>query len=113
MGAAGFDGARAYVAVLRIELHFPDSGSLKARRRELAPVKAQVQKLGGTVAEAGPHDRWQLATVAAAFTAGSPGAWTRSATAWRHGWTPASRPASRSTGRSSPSATSSTERGVG
>ena len=68
----GRDGARAYVAVLKIELHFPDSGSLKARRRELAPVKAQVQRLGGTVAEAGPHDRWQLATVVAAFTAGSP-----------------------------------------
>ena len=66
------DGAKAYVAVLKIELHFPDSGSLKARRRELAPVKAQVQRMGGTVAEAGPHDRWQLATLVAAFTAGSP-----------------------------------------
>jgi uncharacterized protein len=70
---AGRDGAQAYVAVLKIELHFPDAGSLKARRRELAPVKAHVQRLGGAVTEAGPHDRWQLATLAAAFTAGSPG----------------------------------------
>ena len=69
----GGDGAQAYVAVLKIELHFPEAGSLKARRRELAPVKAYVQKMGGTVAEAGPHDRWQLATVVAAFTANSPG----------------------------------------
>ena len=66
------DAPQAYVAVLKIELHFPDSGSLKARRRELAPVKAHVQRMGGTVAEAGPHDRWQLATLVAAFTAGSP-----------------------------------------
>ena len=65
--------AQAYVAVLKVELHFPDAGSLKARRRELAPVKAHVQRLGGAVAEAGPHDRWQLATVVAAFAAGSPG----------------------------------------
>lgn len=63
--------ARAYVAVLQIELHFPEAGSLKARRRELAPVKAYVQKMGGAVAEAGPHDRWQLATLVAAFVAGS------------------------------------------
>ena len=67
------DGAQAYVAVLRIELHFPEAGSLKARRRELAPVKAYVQRLGGAVTEAGPHDLWQRATLAAAFTAGSPG----------------------------------------
>ena len=65
-------GPQAYVAILKIELHFPDAGSLKARRKELAPVKAYVQKLGGAVAEAGPHDRWQLATLAVAFTAGSP-----------------------------------------
>ncbi|MDQ4040160.1 MAG: DUF503 domain-containing protein [Actinomycetota bacterium] len=65
-------GSRAYVAVLKIELHFPEAGSLKARRRELAPVKAYVQRLGGAVAEAGPHDRWQLATVVASFVAGTP-----------------------------------------
>ena len=66
------DGPQAYVAVLKVELHFPEAGSLKARRRELAPVKAYVQKLGGAVTEAGPHNRWQLATLAVAFTAGSP-----------------------------------------
>jgi uncharacterized protein YlxP (DUF503 family) len=65
------DGPQAFVAVLKIELHFPEAGSLKARRAELAPVKAHVQRLGGAVAEAGPHDRWQLATLMAAFVAGS------------------------------------------
>jgi len=67
------DGAQAFVAILKVELHFPEAGSLKARRRELAPVKAQVQKLGGAVAEAGPHDRWQVATLVASFVAGSAG----------------------------------------
>ena len=62
-----------FVAVLRIELHFPEAGSLKARRRELAPVKAQVVRLGGAVSEVGHHDRWQRATLLAAFVAGSPG----------------------------------------
>jgi uncharacterized protein YlxP (DUF503 family) len=67
------DGTQAFVAVLSIELHFPDAGSLKARRAELAPVKAHVQRLGGSVAEAGPHDLWQRATLVAAFAAGSVG----------------------------------------
>jgi uncharacterized protein len=66
-------GPQAFVAILEIELHFPQAGSLKARRKELAPVKAYVQRLGGAVAEAGPHDRWQLATLVAAFVAGSEG----------------------------------------
>ena len=69
----GDDRPQAFVAFLEIELHFPEAGSLKARRRELAPVKAYVQRLGGAVAEAGPHDRWQLATLVAAFVAGSTG----------------------------------------
>lgn len=66
------DGPQAFVAILSVELHFPQAGSLKARRAELAPVKAYVQRLGGSVAEAGPHDLWQRATLVAAFTAGAP-----------------------------------------
>ena len=65
--------SESFVAVLKIELHFPDVSSLKGKRAELAPVKARLQKLGATVAEVDHHDLWQRATLAAAFVAGSPG----------------------------------------
>lgn len=61
-----------FVAVLTVDLHFPDAGSLKARRKELAPVKAHLQgRMGATVAEIGHQDRWQRATLLAALVAGS------------------------------------------
>ena len=42
---------RAFVNVLTIELHFPDCASLKAKRRELQPVKAHLQgRLGAAIA---------------------------------------------------------------
>jgi uncharacterized protein len=64
--------ADGFVAVLRIELHFPDAASLKAKRKELAPVKAYLQgRAGATVAEVGHQDRWQRATLLAALAAGS------------------------------------------
>lgn len=62
-----------FVAVLRIELHFPDAASLKAKRAELAPVRARLDRLGGAVAEVDHHDLWQRATLAAAFVGRSPG----------------------------------------
>ena len=62
----------AFVVVLLIHLHFPDSGSLKAKRRELQSLKAQLRgRLGATVAEVDHQDTWQRATVAAAFAAGT------------------------------------------
>ena len=40
----------AFVALLRIELHFPEAHSLKAKRSELQSVKAHLhQRLGATV----------------------------------------------------------------
>ena len=63
----------AFVAVLLIELHFPEVASLKAKRAELAPVKARLDRMGGAVAEVGHHDLWQRATLAAAFVGGSAG----------------------------------------
>jgi uncharacterized protein YlxP (DUF503 family) len=63
---------KAFVAVLVIDLHFPDAGSLKAKRKELAPVKAHLQgKLGAALAEVEHQDRWQRATLVAALTADS------------------------------------------
>ena len=37
----------AYVALLEIDLHFPDAGSLKDKRKELASVKALLQQRHG------------------------------------------------------------------
>lgn len=63
----------AYVALLTIDLHFPDAGSLKAKRKELQAVKARLrQKLGASVAEVDHHDVWQRSTLGAAVVAGTP-----------------------------------------
>ena len=58
----------AFVCILEIDLHFPDNGSLKGKRRELSPVKAQLQRrFGASVAETDHHDLWQRATLTAAL----------------------------------------------
>lgn len=65
---------RAFVAVLVIELHFPEVASLKAKRRELAPVKAFLaNRVGAAVSEVGYQDTWQRAMLVAALTADAPG----------------------------------------
>ena len=62
----------AYVALLTIELHFPEAGSLKAKRKELASVKALLhQRLGLAVAEVDHQDLWQRSTLAGALVSGS------------------------------------------
>ncbi len=61
-----------FVAVLRIELFFPDAGSLKSRRAELRPVKAALrQRLGCAVAEVDCNGVWQRATLAASVVGSS------------------------------------------
>jgi uncharacterized protein len=61
-----------FVAVLVIELHFPDAGSLKGKRKELQSIKSQLRtRLGVAVAETGYQDLWQRATLTAAITGGS------------------------------------------
>ena len=63
---------RAFVALLLIDLHFPDAHSLKAKRAELTPLKAGLtQRLGLSVSEVAHHDLWQRSTLAAAATATS------------------------------------------
>ena len=58
--------------MLVIDLHFPDAGSLKAKRKDLASVKAQLHgRLGAAVSEIDHQDTWQRATLAAALTGGS------------------------------------------
>ncbi len=63
-----------FVAVLRIELHFPDAGSLKAKRSELNAVKAGLQqRFGAAVSEVAHQDTWQRSTLLASVCAGSEG----------------------------------------
>jgi uncharacterized protein YlxP (DUF503 family) len=64
--------ASGFVALLVIDLHFPESGSLKAKRRELSSIKAQLHtRLGAAVAEVDHQDLWQRARLTAALTSGS------------------------------------------
>ncbi|MFL5824227.1 MAG: DUF503 domain-containing protein [Solirubrobacteraceae bacterium] len=61
-----------FVALLVIDLHFPEAGSLKTKRRELASIKAQLHgRLGAAVAEVDHQDLWQRARLTAALTSGS------------------------------------------
>jgi uncharacterized protein len=53
-------GTTGYVGILSAELHFPENGSLKGKRKELLSVKAQLQRrFGASVAEVDHHDLWQ------------------------------------------------------
>ena len=65
---------RAFVVLMRVHLHFPDAGSLKAKRSELNSVKARLrERLGASVAEVAHQDTWQRSTLAVAVAGGSPG----------------------------------------
>jgi uncharacterized protein YlxP (DUF503 family) len=61
-----------FVAVLVIELHFPEAGSLKSKRKELSSIKAQLHgRLGAAVSETGHQDLWQRATLTVSLTGSS------------------------------------------
>ncbi|HEY8859725.1 MAG TPA: DUF503 domain-containing protein [Gaiellales bacterium] len=52
--------AAGFVGILSFELHLPDGGSLKAKRKHLLHTKAQLERrFGASVAEVDYHDRWQ------------------------------------------------------
>ncbi len=58
--------------MLVIDLRFPDAGSLKGKRKELASIKAQLhRRLGAAVSEVDHQDTWQRSTLSAALTGGS------------------------------------------
>jgi uncharacterized protein YlxP (DUF503 family) len=62
--------ARGYVGILSAELHFPDNGSLKGKRRHLASAKAQLrERFGAAVAEVDYHDLWQRSRLTVACVA--------------------------------------------
>jgi uncharacterized protein YlxP (DUF503 family) len=59
-----------YVGILSVELYFPESHSLKGKRKELLSVKAQLQRrFGAAVAEVDHHEVWQRARLTLACVA--------------------------------------------
>ena len=59
-----------YVGILSVELHFPEAGSLKGKRKHVKSAKAQLQqRFGASVAEVDHHDLWQRATLTVACAA--------------------------------------------
>ena len=58
----------SFVCLLEIQLHFPDNGSLKGKRKELSSLKAQLQRrFGAAVSETDHHDLWQRSELTAAL----------------------------------------------
>jgi hypothetical protein len=59
-----------YVGILSVELHFPEAGSLKAKRSHVKSAKAQLQhRFGAAVAEVDHHDLWQRSRLTVACVA--------------------------------------------
>lgn len=81
--------AAGWVGILSVELHFPESHSLKEKRMHLRSVKAQLSnRVGASVAEVDHHDRWQRSRVTIACATREPGEAERlldEAERWLHG----------------------------
>ena len=59
-----------FVAILTVELHFPEAGSLKSKRHHLRSARDQLRnRFGAAVAEVDHHDLWQRATLTVACVA--------------------------------------------
>ena len=59
-----------YVGILCVELHFPENGSLKGKRKYLNSARAQLhERFGASVAEVDHHELWQRAGLTVACAA--------------------------------------------
>ncbi len=59
-----------FVGILCVELHFPESGSLKGKRKFVKSAKAQLQhRFGASVAEVDHHELWQRSRLTLACVA--------------------------------------------
>jgi uncharacterized protein YlxP (DUF503 family) len=66
------DPGGGFVAVLVLDLHFPEAGSLKAKRKDLQSIKAILHgRFGATVAETDHQDLWQRAELTVALAGSS------------------------------------------
>ncbi len=56
-----------FIAVCTIEMHIPESGSLKTKRHSLKSLKDRIRsRFNVSVAEVDDHDLWQKAALAVA-----------------------------------------------
>ena len=63
-----------YVGALEIELHVPESRSLKAKRAVVKPIVEGVRhRFSVAAAEVDHHDQWQRASIGVAAVAGTQG----------------------------------------
>ncbi len=59
-----------YVGILSVELHFPESASLKGKRKYVKSAKAQLrERYGLSVAEVDHHELWQRSRLTVACAA--------------------------------------------
>jgi uncharacterized protein YlxP (DUF503 family) len=62
--------AAGFVGILSVELHFPEAGSLKGKRKFVQSAKAQLQnRFGASVSEVDHHDLWQRSRLTMACVA--------------------------------------------
>jgi uncharacterized protein len=62
-----------FVGILSAELHFPEAGSLKGKRKYVKAAKAQLQnRFGASVAEVDHHELWQRTRLTVACAGRSP-----------------------------------------
>ena len=82
-------GRSGFVGILSFELFFPDSHSLKEKRRHLRSVKQQLgNRVGCSIAEVDHHDTWQRARLTLACAtreAGEAGKLLDEAERWLYG----------------------------
>jgi uncharacterized protein YlxP (DUF503 family) len=63
----------SFLCLIEIELHLPEGGSLKEKRKEIVSLKEQLKRrFGASVAETEHHELWQRATLTAALVAREP-----------------------------------------
>ena len=61
-----------FVAILTVELHFPETSSLKGKRQFVRSAKDNLRnRFGAAVAEVDHHDLWQRAALTVACVARS------------------------------------------
>lgn len=59
-----------WVGILSVELHFPESGSLKGKRKFVKSAKANLQnRFGAAVSEVDHHELWQRSRLTLAVVA--------------------------------------------
>jgi uncharacterized protein len=64
--------ASGFVAILAVELHFPEASSLKDKRQHLRSARDNLRnRFGAAVAEVDHHELWQRARLTVACVARS------------------------------------------